>query len=95
VAVWLSVSVPWLEIGRTKNYGPKYIRLSERRVRYKRSDVLEWLASRTYENTAKYEHGVKGRQRGSRVIAGKTIPPEVAAEIDRRIAAAAGGDEAA
>jgi hypothetical protein len=41
-------SVQWLEIGRsTGKYGPKYVRLNKRVVRYRRSDVVDWLRSRT------------------------------------------------
>jgi predicted DNA-binding transcriptional regulator AlpA len=47
LAEWLTVSAQWLEIGRSKGYGPKFVRLSPSRVRYRRSDVLDWLASRT------------------------------------------------
>jgi predicted DNA-binding transcriptional regulator AlpA len=54
VADWLGVSEQWLEIGRGKNYGPPFVRLSPRRVRYRREDVLAWLKSRTYRSTAGY-----------------------------------------
>jgi predicted DNA-binding transcriptional regulator AlpA len=53
LAEWLQVSSEWLEIGRSRGYGPKFIRLSPSRVRYRRSDVLEWLAERTRVVTAK------------------------------------------
>ena len=53
-AKWLGVSDEWLEIGRCRGYGPKFIRLSTRRVRYRRSDVLAWLAERTHSSTASY-----------------------------------------
>jgi hypothetical protein len=57
VADWLGVSPQWLEIGRGKNYGPPFVRLSPRRVRYRREDVLNWLKSRTYRSTAAYGGG--------------------------------------
>ena len=47
VAKWLGMSDQWLEIGRGKGYGPPYVRLSERGVRYKRSDVINWLKERS------------------------------------------------
>jgi predicted DNA-binding transcriptional regulator AlpA len=47
VAAWLTVSPEWLEIGRSKGYGPKFIKLNPKRVRYRRQDVLDWLISRT------------------------------------------------
>ena len=56
-ADWLQVSPQWLEIGRSKGWGPPFVRLSTRRVRYKRSDVLAWLASRTHASTAEYSAG--------------------------------------
>jgi predicted DNA-binding transcriptional regulator AlpA len=61
VAEWLGVSTQFLEIGRVKNYGPKFCRLSTRRVRYLRSAVRAWLAERTHNSTAEYD-----RKPGSR-----------------------------
>jgi predicted DNA-binding transcriptional regulator AlpA len=46
-ADWLGVSTEWLEIGRSKGYGPPFVRLSPSRVRYRRSDVWRWLDERT------------------------------------------------
>jgi hypothetical protein len=60
VAAWLGVSPQWLEIGRGKNYGPAFVKLSVRRVRYRRSDVLRWLADRTFASTAGYGVGGGG-----------------------------------
>jgi predicted DNA-binding transcriptional regulator AlpA len=54
VALWLQVSDQWLEIGRHKNYGPRFVRLSPQRVRYRRGDVRAFLASRTYNHTLEY-----------------------------------------
>jgi endonuclease YncB( thermonuclease family) len=54
VAKWLRVSYQWLTIGRCKEYGPKYVRISNRRVMYRRGDVLRWLRSRTYSSTSQY-----------------------------------------
>jgi predicted DNA-binding transcriptional regulator AlpA len=47
LAHWLGISEQWLELARYKGYGPPYLRLSPRMIRYRRDDVLEWLASRT------------------------------------------------
>jgi hypothetical protein len=47
VGEWLGVSTQWLEIGRSKGYGPPFIRLSASRVRYRRGDVRQWLRERT------------------------------------------------
>lgn len=49
VASWLGVSTQWLEIGRCRGYGPRFTRISTRRVRYAREDVVAWLRSRAAE----------------------------------------------
>jgi predicted DNA-binding transcriptional regulator AlpA len=55
VAAWLGVSPQWLEIGRSKGrWGPPYLRLSPRRVRYNRGAVKKWLAERAHRSTAEY-----------------------------------------
>jgi predicted DNA-binding transcriptional regulator AlpA len=54
LAKWLGRSKQWLELGRSKNYGPAYVRLSGRCVRYRRSDVIRWLAERTHQSAAEY-----------------------------------------
>jgi predicted DNA-binding transcriptional regulator AlpA len=46
LADWLGVSRLWLELGRARNYGPKFMRLGPRMVRYRRADVLAWLDAR-------------------------------------------------
>jgi predicted DNA-binding transcriptional regulator AlpA len=53
-AKWLGVSTQWLEIGRSRGYGPTYTRISARTVRYKRSDVLSWLETRKHQCTKEY-----------------------------------------
>ena len=54
-AVWLGVSPEWLEIGRSRGWGPPFIRLSPRRVRYRRGDVKRWLKGRASQHTSQYE----------------------------------------
>jgi predicted DNA-binding transcriptional regulator AlpA len=54
VADWLGVSTQWVEIGRSKNYGPPFKRLTARSIRYLRDDVLKWLKTRTHASTAEY-----------------------------------------
>lgn len=54
VAQWLGVSVQWLAIGRGKNYGPKFQRLSSQVIRYRRADVKAWLADRLHQSTREY-----------------------------------------
>jgi hypothetical protein len=53
-AIWLGVSEPWLEIGRSRGWGPPFIRLSTRRIRYRRDSVLAWLAEREHARTSEY-----------------------------------------
>ena len=53
-ADWLGVSTQWLEIGRGKNYGPKFTRMGPRTIRYRRGDVLSWLKTRTHACTTEY-----------------------------------------
>jgi hypothetical protein len=53
-AEWLGLSSQWLEIGRHRGYGPHYIRLSPRRIRYRRADVLVWLKLRSHQAVAEY-----------------------------------------
>ncbi len=52
---WLGLSKQWAEIGRSRGYGPPFIRLGPRRIRYRRKDVLRWLESRVYARTADYK----------------------------------------
>lgn len=58
LAAWLEVSVPFVEIARTKGkgFGPPYKRLANKVVRYRCGDVIEWLKSRTYACTSEYEN---------------------------------------
>ena len=59
VAAWLCVSVQFLEIGRTRGYGPKFERFTNKLVRYRVGDVLEWLKSRTHACTSEYAKGAR------------------------------------
>jgi hypothetical protein len=53
-AAWLGISIQFLEIGRSRGYGPKFQKISHRCVRYRRGDILKWLKTRTYASTAEY-----------------------------------------
>jgi len=46
LAEWLSCSESWLEIARCKNFGPNFIRMGPRNIRYRRRDVIAWLNKR-------------------------------------------------
>jgi hypothetical protein len=53
LASWLGVS----EIGRSRGYGPAFVRLSPTAVRYRASDVRAWLTDRTHRRTAEFTGG--------------------------------------
>jgi hypothetical protein len=79
-ANWLSVSQQWLEIGRSRGWGPAFIRLSPRRVRYRRGTVRQYLIERAASSTAEYNTKNKdgtpvGRKQGSRLVDGKVVEP--------------------
>lgn len=57
VAEWLGVSPQFLEKGRVQGYGPTYIRLGPKRIRYRRLDVLSWLEQRRHASVSEYEGG--------------------------------------
>ena len=46
VAAWLGVSVQFLEAGRAKGYGPDWVRLGPRAIRYTRIKVRKFLRDR-------------------------------------------------
>jgi hypothetical protein len=81
----LGVSVQFLEIGRNPkyNYGPPYVKLSTRHVRYSRGAIIEWVAARRHASTAEYSTatraGAAGRKPGSRVVDGRVVEPAEAA----------------
>jgi predicted DNA-binding transcriptional regulator AlpA len=54
VAEWLGVSIQFLEIGRHRGYGPKFVRIGPARIRYRRADILAWLEERTFASTSQY-----------------------------------------
>jgi hypothetical protein len=54
VADWWRVSEEWLEIGRCRNYGPKFIRVAHKMIRYRRGDCRKYLEARTHASTAEY-----------------------------------------
>jgi hypothetical protein len=53
VADWLSCSKQWLEIARYRGYSPPYLKFGQR-VRYRRSDLVEWLEARMHQCTSEY-----------------------------------------
>ena len=49
LSTWLGLSLPTLQRMRSKGGGPKFVRLSFRRVACRQSDVEAWLLARTAE----------------------------------------------
>lgn len=52
LAAWFGTSVQWAEIGRSKGYGPPYIKLGPKSIRYRLGDVLKFLEERSRKSTA-------------------------------------------
>jgi hypothetical protein len=50
VALWFGVSIQFLEIGRSQNYGPPFVTLAPRVVRYRKDEVNKWLRERSAAN---------------------------------------------
>jgi predicted DNA-binding transcriptional regulator AlpA len=72
------LSRQWFTVARVRGFAPPFVRLSPRVVRTRRSDYVAWLEERTHLRTAEYADAdapYRGRQKGSRVIDGKVIPP--------------------
>ncbi len=69
----LGVSSQWLEIGRSKGYGPPFVVFGPRRIRYRRGTARLWLLERTFTRTSEYPHKVNqsARKAGDRVVDGK------------------------
>lgn len=51
----LQVSAQTLRNWRWRGRGPKFLRLSSNRVRYRLSDVLDWMQSNTFSSTTEAE----------------------------------------
>jgi predicted DNA-binding transcriptional regulator AlpA len=55
IAKLLGVSTQWVEIGRTRGYGPPFIRIGQRGIRYRRDALRSWLKERAeYRSTREY-----------------------------------------
>jgi predicted DNA-binding transcriptional regulator AlpA len=46
VAELIGMSVSWLEIGRCAGFGPPFLKLGPRMVKYRRADLVRWIRSR-------------------------------------------------
>jgi hypothetical protein len=49
-ALWLGVSIQFLEIGRSQNYGPPFVTIAPRVIRYRKDEVNRWLRERSAAN---------------------------------------------
>ena len=55
MAEWFCLSVQWFEIGRSKGWGPPFLRLAPQVIRYHRGTARTWLLDRLYRSTAEYQ----------------------------------------
>lgn len=53
------LSTQFFEILRSRGLGPRFIRLSPRRVRYLRKDFVAWLEERAHRSTSEYAKSAK------------------------------------
>ena len=53
IAEWFTVSEQWVTLSRMRGYGPPFLKVGPKMVRYRRDAVLAWLKSRTH--TPKYK----------------------------------------
>lgn len=51
----LGYTVRALQNWRYRGGGPKFIKISQRSVRYRRKDLIEWADNKTVSSTAEYE----------------------------------------
>jgi len=59
VAEWFGCSIQFLEILRGRNTGPHFVRISPKKIMYRRGSVRAWLKRREVISTKQYE----GRKR--------------------------------
>ena len=55
-AAWLGVSIQWLEAGRANGYGPPFIMIGPRMVRYRRGDTRAYLRKRSFTTISEVKH---------------------------------------
>lgn len=53
-ALALSISIKTLEAMRIKGLGPKYVKVSSRKVAYRADHLKEWIDNRTFSSTSQY-----------------------------------------
>jgi hypothetical protein len=62
VADWLSVSTQFVEILRGRDTGPKFVRMSDKKIMYRRDAVRKWLRKREQVSTAQYRKKPSGQK---------------------------------
>jgi predicted DNA-binding transcriptional regulator AlpA len=55
LALYVGLSLPTLQRMRSYGGGPRFVRLSERRIAYRKSDIEAWLAARTTDRVGRAE----------------------------------------
>ena len=50
----LCISIKTLEAMRLRGNGPKWVKVSSRRIAYRPSDVQAWIDDRVYSSTSEY-----------------------------------------
>jgi hypothetical protein len=54
IAEWFGVCESWVMNGRVYHYGPPFVRVSGKLIRYRRGDVRAWLLQRLHKSTREY-----------------------------------------
>tara|TARA_R100000789_G_scaffold64661_1_gene61096 strand:- start:59 stop:286 length:228 start_codon:yes stop_codon:yes gene_type:complete len=54
-AALLGYSQRTLQGWRLRGGGPKFVKFSQRTIRYRVGDLLEWIAGNTFHNTSEYQ----------------------------------------
>ena len=58
-AAYLRCSKSYLDKLRVYGGGPKFLRLSKRKILYRKSDLDRWAAERSFDSTSEYEAQVR------------------------------------
>ena len=64
---WLGVSPQWLELGRKHGYGPPFVVLGPRIIRYRRGNTRAWLAERAQQTAIE-----RGQRHGAEAAADRS-----------------------
>jgi excisionase family DNA binding protein len=59
-AAYLRVSKSYLDKLRVYGGGPRFVRPGKRKILYRKSDLDEWLVSRSFQSTGEYEPSKSG-----------------------------------